>query len=305
MNQRKNNINIVFFGTGKTSFEALEYLYNKYAIKLVITKDIRTKNKGQTVYSWAQENNINCITPKNSQDLYKYFSDDNTKWGLGVVLDYGMIIPEKVINKFKHGIINSHFSLLPKYRGSNPIRAAILNQDKLTGITIIKITPRLDDGAILAWSEIEIGEMNAIELRDKLSELNCTTLSNTIDLYLNDELQPIDQNEDEATYTQKTAKVDGIINPAKKASRLLAEIRAYAGWPGSILSYNGADYIVHEAIKVNTKIDIDKGELKILDKKLYYGCSDGSIEITKIQPLGKNILQVDQFINGYKNKISS
>ena len=305
MNLRKNNLNLAFFGTGKTSLEALRHLSSKHAIKLVITKDIKTKNKEQTVYSWAQENNISCITPKNSQDLYKYFSGDNTKWDIGVVLDYGMIIPEKVINKFKHGIINSHFSLLPKYRGSNPIRAAILNGDLLTGITIIKITPRLDDGAILAWSEVEIGDMNAIELRDRLSEINCTTLSNTIDLYLNDELQPIDQNEDDATFTRKTIKADGIINPVKKASRLLAEIRAYAGWPGSLLGYNGTNYILHEAIKVNTKIDINKGELKIIDKKLYYGCSDGSIEITKIQPFGKKILQVDQFINGYKDKISS
>jgi methionyl-tRNA formyltransferase len=215
-----------------------------------------------------------------------------------VVLDYSLIIPKQIIDYFEFGILNSHFSLLPKYRGPNPIRTAILNGDKLTGVTVIRITPELDDGPILTWAEITIECMNAIELREQLSNINCALLPETVKLYLNNELELISQDESQAIYTTKTTKDDGKLEPAKSAEQLEREVRAYAGWPKSYFDYRGKTYIVHKAVA--NSIKVPAGELRAINKKLYYGCKNGSLEILEIQPASKPRMNAQAFINGYQ-----
>ena len=216
---------------------------------------------------------------------------------LGIVLDFGMIIPADVIDMFAKGILNSHFSLLPKYRGANPIRAAVLNGDHTSGVTIIRITPGLDDGPILTWSEIDIAGLNAVELREDLSKINCALLPETVELYLNNQLEPIEQDEQEVSHTHKTTKADGQINTDKSPKVLAQEILAYVGWPKSYISVNDKEVIIIEANP--SDMSAPKGEFFVNNKKLYLGCSGGSLEITKLQPQGKAPMDAQGFINGY------
>lgn len=295
-----NKTSLVFFGTGQTSVEALQCLAEDFEIELVITKPPAQNSAGKLfknqVQLWAEENEVNIIAPSNKSELATDVSGRDVKSRIGVVLDYGMIIPEKVINIFPDGILNSHFSLLPKYRGADPIRSAILNGDEITGVTIIRITPGLDDGPILTWAEQPIENMNATELREKLSNLNCALLPETIRLYLNQELEPVDQDPSQATQTAKTTKEDGRLNPNKTATQLEREVRAYAGWPKSYFEWQGKTYIIHKAEVSNTIVPID--ELKVVEKKLYFGCRNGSLKILVIQPANKSKMNAEAFING-------
>jgi len=299
--KKSKNNSIVFFGTGQTSLEALQCLNEQLDIELVVTKPPATNSAGKpfknAVHVWAEDNDIKVINPKDKTELSSLVGKSNPQSELGIVLDFGMIIPSEVIDIFSKGIINSHFSLLPKYRGANPIRAAILSGDETSGVTIIRITPGLDDGPILTWSEIDIAGLNAIELREELSNINCALLPETIKLYLYNELEPIEQDDNEATHTHKTTKADGQIDTSKNAKELANEVLAYSGWPKSYTDINGKEIIILEA--KTSEVSIPVGELKPEDKKLYLGCTNGSLEITKIQPQGKAPMDAQGFINGY------
>jgi methionyl-tRNA formyltransferase len=299
--KKSNNNSIVFFGTGQTSLEALQCLSEKYAVELVVTKPPATNSAGKpfknAVHVWADNNSIPVVNPKNKSELAELLNEVSFESQLGIVLDFGMIIPAEVIDLFAMGIINSHFSLLPKYRGSNPIRTAILGGDETSGVTIIRITPGLDDGPILTWSEIDIAGFNAIELREELSKINCALLPETVELYLNNQLDPIEQDEQEATHTHKTTKADGQIDTDKSPNVLAQEILAYSGWPKSYISINDKEIIIIEA-KISN-LSAPKGEFFVDNKKLYLGCSGGSLEIIKLQPQGKAPMDAQGFINGY------
>ena len=300
----KSNTEIVFFGTGQTSLEALQSLSEDFEIKLVVTKPPGLNSAGKefknSVHEWAQNNNLKIITPASKAEMIDSISSQSLQDCLGVVLDYGMIIPSEVIDYFKMGILNSHFSLLPKYRGSNPIRAAILSGDSTTGITIIKITPGLDEGPILSWAEIDIDDMDSIKLRNKLSELNCALLSETIKLYTSGDLELVDQDNSEATHTTKTTKEDGLIDPSKNAQRLYRETLAYAGWPKSYLMHNGNSLIIIKAKP--SKIKVTPSKLEVINNKLHYGCNGGSLVLEVVQPAGKAAMEASAYINGYLNK---
>ena len=299
--KKSNNNSIVFFGTGQTSLEALQCLSEEFTIELVVTKPPATNSAGRPfknpVHSWAEDNGVAVINPKDKLELEGLLEKANLKSKLGIVLDFGMIIPSVVIDMFDMGILNSHFSLLPKYRGANPIRAAILNGDKTSGVTIIRITPGLDDGSIITWSEVDIIGLTATELREELSKINCALLPETVSLYLNGQLEPIEQDEQEATHTHKTAKADGQIDTSKSPEVLAQEVLAYSGWPKSYITINNKEIIIIEAKPSN--VSAPKGELKVDNKKLYLGCSGGSLEISKIQPQGKAPMDAQGFINGY------
>jgi len=300
----KSNTEIVFFGTGQTSLEALQSLSEDFEIKLVVTKPPGLNSAGKefknSVHEWAQNNNLKIITPASKAEMIDSIIRHNLQDCLGVVLDYGMIIPAEVIDYFKMGILNSHFSLLPKYRGSNPIRAAILNGDSTTGVTIIKITPGLDEGPILSWAEIDIDDMDSIKLRNKLSELNCALLSETIKLYTSGDLELVDQDNSEATHTTKTTKEDGLIDPTKNAQRLYRETLAYSGWPKSYLMHNGNSLIIIKAKP--SKIKVTPSKLEVINNKLHYGCNGGSLVLEVVQPAGKAAMEASAYINGYLNK---
>ena len=296
---------IVFFGTGQTSLEALRAVDSYYPIELVVTKPPALNSSGRlfknAVQQWAEENAIVVINPASKSDLIDKLKASDFKSKIGLVLDFGMVIPSEAIDMFPKGILNSHFSLLPRHRGSNPIRASILSGDTRTGVTIIKITPGLDDGPILSWGQIEIGTSNAIELRLELSKLNDALLPETIKLFLEGGLELLEQDVDSITLTHKTTKQDGQIDCTKPAEQIEREIRAYQGWPKSFFSYDNKIFSVIEA-KQSNKV-VSAGKLELIDKHLYLGCKDSSIEIIKIQPAGKPALSALDFINGYQNII--
>lgn len=300
---KANAQSLVFFGTGQTSLDALRTLSEEFEIEAVITKpdDTRhSKARPSEVAAWARQNAISVYKPTNKQELSTLVAEKKFHSQLGVVLDYGVIIPEDVIDSFEHGIVNSHFSLLPAWRGADPIRAAILHGDAVTGVTIMLIVPELDAGPILSWAEVSLDDTtNAIDLRNQLSELNCALLPETIRLYLSGDIEAVQQDEVAATFTTKTHKEDGLLNPNLHAKQLVRQINAFIGWPKSYFDWNDNKVVITKALASTHAAPL--GTLSADTNKLYFGCKDGSLEIVEIQPAGKKPMDARSFINGYKN----
>ncbi|MBA3678850.1 hypothetical protein H0W80_01475 [Candidatus Saccharibacteria bacterium] len=299
-----SSLSLVFFGTGQTSLDALIALSNEFTIESVITKPDTKTSSGKVqptlVAQWAHDNSVPYYKPKDKAELSTLVAQKKFSSPVGVVLDYGIIIPEDVIDYFEYEIINSHFSLLPQYRGADPIRAAILGGDKTTGVTIMQIVPELDAGAILSWNEYTIPpSITEPDLRVALSEINCAILPETLKLYLAQELTPIAQDVSAITHSKKVKKENGLLDPSETAVNLERQVRAYITWPKSYIVAQNTQIVITQALVSSEKMP--QGKLSVSNKKLYFGCKNGSLEIFELQPASKKSMDAQGFINGYKN----
>ena len=219
-----------------------------------------------------------------------------------VVVAYGQILPKKLLNIKKVKFINVHASLLPKWRGAAPIQRSIMNQDTETGISIMKIIPKLDAGPVMMKDKIKISkDTNFENLSQDLSQLAAKMIIKSIKLIESGKANFTNQNEEEATYANKIEKKETKINWADKAKKILAKINAFYPSPGSWFDYKGARFKVNKAIEVQGKGR--PGE--ILDNKLTIACAENAIQILEIQKEGKKNMSVLEFLKGNNFEIGS
>lgn len=212
LKMNKDNYNFIFWGTPHVASDTLEILKNNgFLPTLIITSPDKPAGRGlhltpSPTSLWADENEIPCLKPEKIDDEFisKLSTFDSQ---LSVVVAYGKILPEKIINLPKLGTINIHYSLLPKYRGASPLESCLLNGDKETGISIQQMIFKLDSGPILFKKEVPI-EMNDTKdiLKDKLIKIGGQTLSEIFPKIFNEELHPILQNEEKLPAAVKLKK---------------------------------------------------------------------------------------------------
>lgn len=212
--QSRNNYKIAFFGTPDFTVDFLKTFKSAgFMISLVVTNEDKPQGRGQVITPplpkrWAQDNHIVCLQPKT---LDADFTSElkKTDWDLFIVIAYGKIIPEEIINLPKHGTINLHYSLLPKYRGASPVESAILNDETQTGISIQQMKFKLDAGDILLQSKVNIDDaLTSNELRNVLNRKAIDIFPTFLDEFLSNKIVSIPQNEDEATNCSKFTKAD-------------------------------------------------------------------------------------------------
>lgn len=257
------------------------------------------------VATWAKQHQIKIFTPKDANQLREVFAQQKFSSKFGVLADYGVIIPEKVLENFPLGIINIHYSLLPKLRGANPVRAAILENHTKTGVSLMRLSSGIDTGGILAQKIINIpSDITAVELKSKLTTVAIDLLNNKLSQYLQGKIQLQNQkNLGEHTYAGKISKSAGEIDWSKPADKLEREIRAYLGWPGSYTTLAGKQVTITAAHVEKKPISIRStvpGVPIVVDKsKLAINTGNGTLFIDKLKPAGKNEISAQQFINGY------
>lgn len=223
---------IVFFAGNNSYAPVSSALRDEFGLELIITTSFRIVKSAQLVGdNYAQVLNIDT---KLIEEIKKLDPD------IGIVADFGLIIPQELIDAFPYGILNIHPSLLPKYRGPTPVQSALLNGDSKTGLTIIKIDEELDHGAILYQEErtINPGE-NTPYLLKTLFDRSAQVLPDVINNYVDEELTLKIQDDDSATYTKQLTKQDGYIdikNPPA-SDELERKINALAFWPGVWTKY--------------------------------------------------------------------
>ncbi|MFH1745284.1 MAG: methionyl-tRNA formyltransferase, partial [bacterium] len=220
---------------------------------------------------------------------------------------YAQIISEEILNLPEYGCVNIHGSLLPKYRGASCVQAAIINGDKESGITIIKMDENLDTGQIIAQKKIEIENFDTAEtLSDKLSALGGEFIVSILKKYINNEIKLINQDDNSASYAKKLKKNDGRIDWNKTAEEIEKFTRAMHSWPGAFTEIEKLKKTL-KIIPPVAIIDINKyknNELFVYEKKLAVQCKKNSIVIDRLQLEGKKETSSEEFLRGYGEKIN-
>ena len=296
---------IVFMGTPEFSVPTLESLVNSdHKILAVYSQPASKANRGQkiipsSVEAFAKENSLNIRTPAKLDTEEEYNFLKNLKPDIVIVIAYGKIIPKKFLSLAKHGFVNVHASLLPKWRGAAPIQRSIMNLDSETGISIMKIVEELDAGPVMHQDKIKISEnVDGLTLSKVLSKLGAKSIIGAISKIEKGEAKFQEQNHSQATYAKKISKAEGEIQWNKSAKKVLAKINGLNPNPGAWFQYKRERHKVWKAKIVNENGDAGK----TIDDKLTIACNEQSIKILEIQKEGKSRQLTDQFLLGNKIK---
>jgi methionyl-tRNA formyltransferase len=234
----KHGKKIAFFGTPPFTTRFLDALYDEgYVPTLIVTNPDRPAGRGMKLSApepkqWALQQGIRVLQPEKLDDAF-HAELASEHWDLFVVIAYGSIIPEKIINLPAFGTINVHYSLLPKYRGATPVESAILNGDTTTGVCIQQMRFKLDTGPILMEREVSILPTDtSTTLRERLNDEALLMLPEVIGQLFNGTVQPQEQDNTGATVCKKITKEDGLITLADDPITLDRKFRAYQPWPG-------------------------------------------------------------------------
>lgn len=297
MNQSKK---IIFFGSGPVAAKSLEFLAKKFSIEAVITKPYKRNSKGSVPVIEVSKNlNLNLFYASSKTELDDIFNTGSFSSQIGVLIDFGIIVSQKVIDFFMYGIVNSHFSLLPKWRGPDPISYSILSGESETGVSLMILSEGIDEGRLIAQEKILLDLQNATQLTEQLISLSNSMIEKYLPLYVSQQLEPYDQSSlVPASYSKKLSKKNGLIDWSKPAVQLEREVRAFIEWPKSYTEINSVQVIIKRA-----KIDDTSGPIGkiIFDKDtLLVCCTDKSLNILELRPVGRNDMNASSFISGYQ-----
>ena len=301
---------IIFMGTPMFAVPILKSLYqNGYEISVVYSQPPQKSHRGQKInkspiHGISETLHLNFRLPntlKNNKDEYEFIK--NLKAELAIVVAYGQIIPKEYLGLTKKGFINIHGSILPKWRGAAPIQRSIMNLDKVTGVSIMKIVEELDSGPISNIYKINIDyNSNAQEISDALSILAAEKILDNIDDIMEDKAKFNEQDHSKATYAKKIDKSEGQINWNDEALKIIGKINGLFPSPGAFFNFNGERYKI-------LKAEIGNGKGKpgeVISEKLEIACKNNqSIKILEIQRQGKKPQKIGEFMLGSQIKTRS
>ena len=311
---------IIFIGTAEFGVPVLEALINnKKNILQVVTQPDRPRGRGKKILpppiqKAVVDRKVIIFQPENINEINFVKKLEALEPDIILVVAYGQILSEKILNIPKVGCINIHGSLLPEYRGAAPINWVIINGEKETGITFICMNSKVDDGDIIARFKVDILPNETFgELSERLSNLSAKTITKVLNDFQNKILSQIPQNRKIATYTRKMNKKDGEINWKEKSKKIYNRIRGTIPTPGAYTYYKG------KKIKIIQSSWISDDENQSLSHAAFPGVivaiekdgllvstgDSGLIKIIKLIPAGAKEMSAGQFVNGYKIKIEN
>lgn len=301
---------LIYMGTPLFSLAPLKALKEHgFEITLLITQpDRRRGRKMQITYSelktYALENDIEVFQPEDVNSHESVEKIKNTDADVIVVASYGQIIKEEILYMKKYHAINIHASLLPKYRGAAPVQAAIINEDEVTGITLMKMSKGLDTGNMMMTREIVISNDDTADtLTMKLSNLGAEMIVEYLaGLDTLDEGTP--QDDSKSSYVRMIKKEDAFINFSESASKTEHIIRAMQPWPVAFTTYKGENMKIFTAAIVKDNSDKKIGTiLNVNEDGILIKCKDDAIIISEVQMPNKKRMKVSDYIRGNKIEI--
>jgi methionyl-tRNA formyltransferase len=316
------DISVVFLGSGPVAATSLLLLAANFTIEAVITKPRPEHHKGPVpVLDLCNSPQSPCrriITVTNKAGLSEAVQREKFESKLGVVIDFGIIISQDVIDSFPLGIINSHFSLLPQWRGADPITFAVLSGQKFTGVSVMRITAGLDEGPIVGFGVYDLqGDETTPFLTERLIHLSDGLLRDLLPQYV-ERQKTIDQEEvaqmfglpTEPSFSRKLTKSDGVLDFHKPADQLEREIRAFAGWPGSHTLIGGKDVVITAAHVIRDDTPGQPGAPGTIwrnGKQFGFYSGDPAdkdgisiLVVDRLKPAGKSEMDAQAFLAGYK-----
>ncbi len=312
---------LVFCGTPSFAVSTLERLVEAdHSVPLVVTQPDRPRGRGMDVAvspvkDAATRLGIAVLQPgtiKNNAEFrgqLAAIAPDAI-----IVVGYGRIIPQWMIDLPRLGNLNLHASLLPKYRGAAPIQWAIANGESVTGVTTMRIDAGLDTGGILMQRELSIGgEDTAETLGPKLASIGAELMVETLRGLETGQVRPSPQDHAQATLAPILKKEDGRMDFSRSAEDLFNRLRGFQPWPGAFTAYKGKTLQVHRAQPRQHTVRLTPGEVTVEETRLLVGCGEGNhkekgkdadtaLELIEIQLEGKRRMTAQEFINGYRPK---
>ena len=249
----------------------------------------------------AEKYNIPVFQPEKIRLDYSFMEE--VKPDLVITLAYGQIVPQGFLDIPKYGCLNLHGSLLPKYRGASPVQSVLINNEKVTGVTLMEMVKAMDAGRMYAKKEIVIEEDdNSTSLFNKVKEAASELVIESLPLYINNELKGVEQDENEVTFCSIIKPEQEKLDLNMSAQELVGYIRGLSDEPGAYLYLNGLKLKIYKAKVVDNSVSAEVGTIVKADKNgLYMQAKDGIISLLEIQKEGKKRMDYRSFINGNQN----
>lgn len=298
-------LRIVFMGSPDFAVPTLRALTHEYEIVGVITQPDRPAGRGRTprppaVKVVASSLGLAVLQPTRLAEPEAF--RQLREWGpdLIVVTAFGQLLQSEVLDLPRHGCLNVHASLLPRWRGAAPIQAAIAAGDVVTGVTIMKMDAGLDTGGIIVQRRIPIEPQDTGgSLAARLSQLGAETLVASVPGYVSGELQPQLQDAARATRAPLLKKTDGLLDPSLSAEVLERRVRAFDPWPGTYILFEGAALKVLQAH--GSSQTALPGSRLVIDGQPAVAAAEGALVLDKVQPAGKKPMDSRAFLLGKRN----
>jgi methionyl-tRNA formyltransferase len=300
---------IIFMGTPQFSCQTLEKIldHKNFEVVGVLTRHAQIAGRGKQlknspIYDLAFKNNLKIFTPQSLKDLGIYQELSQLNADIGVVVAYGLILPQEILNLPKFGCINLHPSMLPRWRGASPIQRTIFAGDKITSVDIIQMDQGLDSGDILYRKEYNLkGDETYLELSSKLAEIGANSIIETLKIFENNNLNNfniIKQDHSQAIYAHKISKDECKINWNNNAEFIYRQIKALSGSLGAYFLYNDEKIkILDVLLENNNSQEFSIGSF--INKDLSIQCNQGVIKPLILQRQGRNPLSLNEFLRGF------
>lgn len=293
-------------GTPQFSVMPLNSLVDAgHEILLVVTQPDKINNRGNKIVftpvkQRAMELNIVTIQPEKIRENIEFFNQvKEMAPDFIIVSAYGKILPKEILNIPQYGCLNIHASLLPKYRGAAPIQWSIINGDEFTGVSIMKMAEGLDTGPVYSMEKTIIDSKNVVELFDELSKIGSKLLVDTIRRISEDNILPIAQNADEATYAPMIHKEDGHLDLSKSPIELVRLIRGINPWVKTFVIYRNEKLIISETIALDEENFKPAGCITGISKEgIKVSCGGSTLLITRLQFPGKREMKISEYLVG-------
>ncbi len=303
---------VVFFGNERiatavtTSLPVLTMLNDNYDVVLIVASDTGTQSRNireLEVETFAAEHNIPIVNPRRPQDI----ANDLRAMGaaIGVLVAYGKIIPQAVIDLFPCGIVNVHPSALPKHRGPTPIESVMLAGETETAVSVMQLAREMDAGPVYTSEAMAVDPaISKQDLAEALLARGASMLQEILPSILAGDIHPAPQNESIATYDEKISKAQAEIDLSESAVQLEREVRAHLGWPGSRTVIANKEVVITAAhIADNSLENVANKTIFVANKQLCLQTADGIFVVDSLKPAGKTNMPAASFLAGYGNKL--
>jgi len=303
-----SRLRIVFFGTPEFAVPSLRALLDGLdSVVGVVCQPDKPAGRGQRlvappVKQLAQEHQVAVLQPAKLRAPEPLAALEKLQPDLIVVAAYGKILPPTMLALPRHGCINVHASLLPKYRGAAPIQWAILRGETVTGITIMQMNEGMDTGDVLLQRRTTIDDQETYgELQSRLAELGATALLEALERLKRGELRPQPQDDRAATMAPMIDKEDGRLDWRRPAVELARVVRAFNPWPSAFTTIDGVLLKIHRARAVDSRAD-SPGTVLRADEAILVGCGEGALQLDELQLAGRRRLPAADFLRGVRLK---
>jgi len=299
---------IVLLGTPRAAIPTLDTLAQDLEVGLVVTRPDRPKGRSlrlepSPVKVRASELGLDLRQPSSSEELAALLAEEGP-FDLGVVVAFGMILGPEALAVPTHGMLNVHFSLLPRWRGAAPVARALMVGDSMSGVSIIKLDEGLDTGPVLTAQAVDIKrEETAGELTGRLALLGAALLRNALPRYSTGELVPVPQVDEGATYASKLSAEDRPLHPTMSQLETINRVRALSPAPAATIELDGEVLRVLRAR--SHPHQSEPGELEVVNGLPVLGVADGGVELVEIQPPGKRVMPGADWVRGRQGRAGS